>query len=156
MNFRYILLNGVVTRDVPLDLYIILPISIILGVAFYSIINSLKLNDMLNKLGFSNKKQYEAFKSSCPLNYKNKFVLSDEWAINEYSHKVYHTDDIINASPVNRQVRHGNIQYGYAYGIMIACKNSSTDSFALSSCKERDQFLKEIITFLSQRTDHIE
>ena len=100
MNFRYILLNGVVTRDVPLDLYIILPISIILGVAFYSIINSLKLNDMLNKLGFSNKKQYEAFKSSCPLNYKNKFVLSDEWAINEYSHTVYHTDDIINASPV--------------------------------------------------------
>ena len=107
---------------------------------------------MLRKLGFSTKKQYEAYKRSCPLNFENKFLLSDEWAVNEYSGKVYRTDDILSVSPVINRLGQGN----YQYGVVIKIKNGSTDSFTPGSCKERDQLLKEISTFLDHRTGHTE
>lgn len=152
MNFRYILLQGVVTRDVPLELYIILPISIILGISVFCIINRLKKDHMLRELGFSTKKQYEEYKRSCPLNFQNKFALSDEWAINEYSRKVYRIDDILKVSPLIKRLDQSNCQYG----ILIDLRNGDTDSFTLSSCKERDQLLKEIRTFLEYRTGNTE
>ncbi len=152
MNFRGILIKGTVTRDVPLGFYIILPISIILGISIFCIISRLKTDQMLGELGFGTKKQYDAYKRSCPLNYENKFALSDEWAINEYSHKVYRTDDISTVSSTIRQLEQGN----YRYGIVIDLRNGDTDSFFLNSCKERDQLMKEINAFLERRTDHTE
>ncbi len=151
MSFRYVL-QGAVTRDVPLEFYIILPISIILGISIFCTINRLKKSQMLRKLGFSTKKQYEAYKRSCPVNSENKFTLSDQWAINERSGKVYRTDDILSVSPDIKSLGQGN----YQYGIMIELKNGSTDSFTPGSCKERDQLLKEISTFLDHRTGHTE
>ena len=151
MSFQYIL-QSAITRDVPLELYIILPISIILGILIFCIVNRLKKDHLLRELGFSTKKQYEAYKRSCPLNFENKFLLSDEWAVNEYSGKVYRTDDILSVSPVINRIGQGN----YQYGVVIKIKNGNTDIFALSSCKERDQLLKEISTFLDHRTGHTE
>ena len=151
MSFQY-MLQGAITRDVPLELYIILPISIILGILIFCIVNRLKKDHLLRELGFSTQKQYEAYKRSCPLNFENKFLLSDEWAINEYSGKVYRTDDILSVSPVINRLGQGN----YQYGVVIKIKNGNTDIFALSSCKERDQLLKEISTFLDHRTGHTE
>ena len=151
MSFRYVL-QGAVTRDVPLEFYIILPISIILGILIFCIVNRLKKDHLLRELGFSTQKQYEAYKRSCPLNFENKFLLSDEWAVNEYSGKVYRTDDILSVSPVINRLGQGN----YQYGVVIKIKNGNTDIFALSSCKERDQLLKEISTFLDHRTGHTE
>ena len=151
MSFQYIL-QSAITRDVPLELYIILPISIILGILIFCIVNRLKKDHLLRELGFSTQKQYEAYKRSCPLNFENKFLLSDEWAINEYSGKVYRTDDILSVSPVINRLGQGN----YQYGVVIKIKNGNTDIFALSSCKERDQLLKEISTFLDHRTGHTE
>ena len=151
MSFQY-LLQGTITRDVPLELYIILPISIILGILIFCIVNRLKKDHLLRELGFSTQKQYEAYKRSCPLNFENKFLLSDEWAVNEYSGKVYRTDDILSVSPVINRLGQGN----YQYGVVIKIKNGNTDIFALSSCKERDQLLKEISTFLDHRTGHTE
>ena len=151
MSFQYIL-QSAITRDVPLELYIILPISIILGILIFCIVNRLKKDHLLRELGFSTQKQYEAYKRSCPLNFENKFLLSDEWAVNEYSGKVYRTDDILSVSPVINRLGQGN----YQYGVVIKIKNGNTDIFALSSCKERDQLLKEISTFLDHRTGHTE
>ncbi len=151
MSFQYIL-QSAITRDVPLELYIILPISIILGILIFCIVNRLKKDHILRELGFSTQKQYEAYKRSCPLNFENKFLLSDEWAVNEYSGKVYRTDDILGVSPVINRIGQGN----YQYGVVIKIKNGNTDILALSSCKERDQLLKEISTFLDHRTGHTE
>ena len=151
MSFQYIL-QSAITRDVPLELYIILPISIILGILIFCIVNRLKKDHLLRELGFSTQKQYEAYKRSCPLNFENKFLLSDEWAVNEYSGKVYRTDDILSVSPVINRLGQGN----YQYGVVIKIKNGNTDILALNSCKERDQLLKEISTFLDHRTGHTE
>ena len=151
MSFQYIL-QSAITRDVPLELYIILPISIILGILIFCIVNRLKKDHLLRELGFSTQKQYEAYKRSCPLNFENKFLLSDEWAVNEYSGKVYRTDDILGVSPVINCIGQGN----YQYGVVIKIKNGNTDILALNSCKERDQLLKEISTFLNHRTGHTE
>lgn len=151
MSFQYIL-QSAITRDVPLELYIILPISIILGILIFCIVNRLKKDHILGELGFSTQKQYEAYKRSCPLNFENKFLLSDEWAVNEYSGKVYRTDDILSVSPVINRIGQGN----YQYGVVIKIKNGNTDILVLSSCKERDQLLKEISTFLDHRTGHTE
>ena len=151
MSFQYIL-QSAITRDVPLELYIILPISIILGILIFCIVNRLKKDHLLRELGFSTQKQYEAYKRSCPLNFENKFLLSDEWAVNEYSGKVYRTDDILGVSPVINRIGQGN----YQYGVVIKIKNGNTDILALNSCKERDQLLKEISTFLNHRTGHTE
>ncbi|MBQ3916141.1 MAG: hypothetical protein II690_06085, partial [Ruminococcus sp.] len=127
MSFQYIL-QSAITRDVPLELYIILPISIILGILIFCIVNRLKKDHLLRELGFSTPKQYEAYKRSCPLNFENKFLLSDEWAVNEYSGKVYRTDYILGVSPLINRLGQGI----YQYGVVIKIKNGSTDILALN------------------------
>ena len=120
---------------------------IIFMVVMY-IYHSAKKNSMIKKLGFASKEHYEAYKKNCKLNYQNRFCMSDEWVINEYSYKFYHTNDITSASPTHK-MKKGSKQYdkGYIYGIIIGY-HGGADQFNVNGIDERDRLLKNINEFI--------
>lgn len=110
-----------------------------------------KKNEMIKALGLDSEKDYKEFKLSCPVNNKNKFCMSDQWVVNEYSFKVYRTDDIIDVSPFyGTQAAERGQGSLYTCGILIRYRGG-TDKFTVSSKSERDHLLGNIGNFLTCR-----
>lgn len=112
---------------------------------------SAKKNSMIKKLGFASKEHYEAYKKNCKLNFKNKFCMSDEWVINEYSYRFYPTADVLSASPTHK-LQTGSNQYStkYIYGIIIGYRGGA-DQFTVNGIDERDRLMKNINEFIKCR-----
>lgn len=61
----------------------------------------IKKRCMAKKLGLANMSEYKEYKQSCLLNFKNKFCISEDWVINEYSLKVYPSADLVDIARVS-------------------------------------------------------
>lgn len=83
-------------------------------------------------------------------------MMSDEWVINEYSYKVYHTSDIIDVSASYKIARNpGQYKFNYKpthfeYSIVITSASGEKDSFSFLSVNDRDKLLKSINEFLNK------
>ena len=154
--FVSLFLNYGSSRSISPAFYVILLLSIIIGCLIFGVRNRLKICRMMDIMGFDKIEQYKAYKQSCPLNYENKFMMSDEWVINEYSYKVYRTSDITNVSasyknsPNPGQYKYNYRPTHYEYSIIINSANGDSDSFSFLSVNDRDRLLKSINEFLNR------
>jgi len=57
-----------------------------------------KKSKLYKSMGFSSAAEYKAYKSSCKYNFRNRFCISDEWVINEFSYKYYPSGDVLSVS----------------------------------------------------------
>ena len=144
------------SRDITPESFVIPLLSIVIGCLIFGVRSRLKICRMMDIMGFDKIELYKAYKQSCPLNYENRFMMSDEWVINEYSYKVYHTSDIIDVSASYKIARNpGQYKFNYKpthfeYSIVITSAIREKDSFSFLSVNNRDKLLKSINEFLNK------
>ncbi len=107
-----------------------------------------KKNWMMKELGFDSEADYKDFKQSCPVNYHNRFCMSDEWVLNENTFKIYSVDDVIDVSALSSVNSSKNTIT--RCGILIRYKGG-TDKFITSNNADREKLLSVIRNFLNSR-----
>ncbi|MBR5682880.1 MAG: hypothetical protein IKW96_06335 [Ruminococcus sp.] len=105
---------------------------------------------MVKKLGFSTRAEYDKYKQNCQLNFKNKFCISDEWVINEYSLRIYPSKDIRNISQVNTGYGASGVKSGCF--LMIGYVGGS-DKFCVNSREDMEYLLKAVNEYIRCRNN---
>ena len=110
---------------------------------------AIKRYQLRKAMGFSSKSEYNEYKRDCKYNFRNRFCISDEWVINEFSYKFYPSDDLMSVmrteSPLNKTS--DNIKL---YNITITYRGGS-DVFNVTTSKEREDIVKNIEEFIRCR-----
>ncbi len=137
-----------VAQLTPGGLLAILIIAAICAVIVY-FYSRVKKNGMISALGLSSEEEYNDYKKYCTLNFNNKFCISDEWVINEYSFRVYPTDDIVEVMRLSGVSASGSSGI-YKSSIEIRYRGG-TDKFLVRSAAERERLYIMIERYLSCR-----